>query len=471
MPEPTYSPKLRTGVVLCGSGTAGAYHAGVMKAFTEAGIKIDVVAAHGAGVMTALATAIDGGARVWEPGGVWASGRLARAYRWRGALRVASWGFLGIAVLLLSPLLVLAVAAGLYALGVAASLLNQVDASVWLVAQYRAAVELLFSPPILPTMMPRALVLAVMGIVAVILVAAIRAVREEHSPRRRRGAFWAHLLGAPLDASEPSALMLDTLWDLVRGASHEPRPKVGDIGRRYVEVLSDNFGQPGFHEVLLGVHDLDSRRDLIGAVLAAPARGAFETRRRGAPREAEIVDFTGPQRELLVNFVHAALRLPIATAPAPIQFSTDSYWRGERHHLCDRPELATRLVDELAAIGVEQVILVGAAPAPGLPHAMRPRRADLRGRLGEVVRSMETAALADAAASATGRFSGVFVVTPEHNPVGPFDFGTVYDEASDRQRTLGELTAQGYADAYRTFIEPTVAAGEQFSLEEFTQQA
>ena len=41
MPESTYSPRLRTGVILCGAGTAGAYHAGVLKALTEAGIKLD----------------------------------------------------------------------------------------------------------------------------------------------------------------------------------------------------------------------------------------------------------------------------------------------------------------------------------------------------------------------------------------------------------------------------------------------
>ena len=37
-------------VVLCGAGTAGAYQAGVLRALAEAGVKIDVLAAHGAGV-------------------------------------------------------------------------------------------------------------------------------------------------------------------------------------------------------------------------------------------------------------------------------------------------------------------------------------------------------------------------------------------------------------------------------------
>jgi predicted acylesterase/phospholipase RssA len=41
-------------VVLCGAGTAGAYQAGVLRAMTEAGLKIDVLSGHGPGVMTAL---------------------------------------------------------------------------------------------------------------------------------------------------------------------------------------------------------------------------------------------------------------------------------------------------------------------------------------------------------------------------------------------------------------------------------
>ena len=84
--------------------------------------------------------------------------------------------------------------------------------------------------------------------------------REERSRRRWQGGFWWHLIGAPIDASEPTATLLEALWTLVRGASDEPRPPAREIGRRYVDVLTDNFGQPGFHEVLLAVHDLDGRR-------------------------------------------------------------------------------------------------------------------------------------------------------------------------------------------------------------------
>lgn len=458
----SYSPRRRTGVLLCGSGTAGAYQAGALRAILEAGIKIDVIAAHGAGVFTALAASVDGGARVWDAAGPWTDPRLRRAYRWRPALRWAFGGLLACLVLLLSPLVVLIAAAVAYALGILAALVSLTTLSAALVGWYRQGVEMLFDPPILPTILPRVLVLAVLTIAGVLAVAAVQAARQERSRRRVRGAFWWRLLSSPLDATEPAATAIETLWRLVRGASNEPRPSATEIGRRYVDVLADNFGQPGFHEVLVAVHDIDARQDLVGAVLAASARGAFESRRPGGgPREGETVDFTGPLREAIVAFLGGAFRLPVVTPPAVVEFPPASYWRGERHRLCDRPELAARLIDELAGIGVEQVIVISPAPPPATPHALRARPIDLRARVGELVRAVESAVVADAAAECARRFPSAFVVRPDHNPIGPFDFGGVYDEASDRQRTMSELIEQGHADAFRCFIEPIAAATDK----------
>jgi hypothetical protein len=462
VPETSYSPRLRTGVLLCGAGTAGAYQAGALRAILEAGIKIDVVAAHGAGVLTALAASVDGGARVWDAAGPWTDPRLRRAYRWRAALRWAFAGLVASIVLLLSPLIILVAAAAAYVLGELSSLVGLTAASADFIGLYRRGIEALFSPPVLPTIVPRLLVLAVLTIAVVLAAAAFQAARRERSRRRVIGAFWWRLVSSPLDATEPSATAVETLWRLVRGASSEPRPTHAEIGRRYVDVLADNFGQPGFHEVLLAVHDLDARQDLVGAVLAAPARGEFEARRPGGPaREGETVDFTGPLRETVVGFLMGALRPPVVAPPAVMEFPAASYWRGERHRLCDRPELATRLVDEMAAIGVEQVIVISPAPPAATPHTLRAQPINLRTRAGELVRAIETAVLSDASALCARRFASVFVVRPDHNPIGPFDFGGIYDEASDRQRTVSELIEQGHADAFHHLIEPIVSATER----------
>jgi hypothetical protein len=227
-------------------------------------------------------------------------------------------------------------------------------------------------------------------------------------------------------------------------------------------VLTDNLGQPGFREVVIAVHDIDARRDVVGAVLHPQSKSVG--RRAGVLQEPETVELGGTHRDLTVDFLQGALRLPVVCAPHLLTFPADGYWRGEGHRICDRPELVMRLLDDLAAMGVEQIVLVSAAPPPAVPHGMRSRPLDLRGRMGELVRSIETSALRDATMMAAGRFAGVFVIRPDHNAIGPFDFGPSYDESSDRRRTVGELLEQGYQDAYRQFIEPMVAAGDSADL-------
>ena len=49
LPERSYSTRLRTALLLTGSGTAGGYHAGVLRALHEAGVKIDLVGGRGVG--------------------------------------------------------------------------------------------------------------------------------------------------------------------------------------------------------------------------------------------------------------------------------------------------------------------------------------------------------------------------------------------------------------------------------------
>src|SRR4026208_1571527 len=97
-----YSPQRRTALVLTGTGTAGAYHAGVLRALHEAGVKLDIlaghgirvvgapaaagggrrapheagcdldiVAGHGIGVVGALFAAVDGAQHLWDDTGFW----------------------------------------------------------------------------------------------------------------------------------------------------------------------------------------------------------------------------------------------------------------------------------------------------------------------------------------------------------------------------------------------------------------
>ena len=77
-PDRLYSTRLRTAVVLTGSGTAGAYHAGVLRARHEAGVRTDLVAGRGMGAVSALFAAVDGAPRLWEASGIWKGGAARR---------------------------------------------------------------------------------------------------------------------------------------------------------------------------------------------------------------------------------------------------------------------------------------------------------------------------------------------------------------------------------------------------------
>src|SRR5204862_1397779 len=81
-PADHYSPQLRTALVLSGTGTAGAYHAGVLRALHEAGVKLDVVAGRGIGAMGALFAAVDGAQRLWGEKGFWRSAAVSNFYAW-----------------------------------------------------------------------------------------------------------------------------------------------------------------------------------------------------------------------------------------------------------------------------------------------------------------------------------------------------------------------------------------------------
>ncbi len=251
------------------------------------------------------------------------------------------------------------------------------------------------------------------------------------------------------------------LWNLIRGAAAIAPPARQDLGRRYVELLAENLGQPGFRELLLVAHDMDARRDVLFALLGGERRARFFShgaRPTDGGRGAEAFDLSGAGREHVIDALAASLSVPIATDPHLVRFPAEGPWRGETHRLCDRPGALDRILEEVGVAGAEQVIVLSSAPPPGRPHELSSGRADPRGRAAEQLFAFEAAGLRDAVERAAGRFAGLFLIRPAHNPLGPLDFGGAYDERSDRQYTVAELVDRGYEDAYHQFIEPVVAA-------------
>jgi hypothetical protein len=456
-PRP-YAPQLRTALVLTGTGTAGAYHAGVLRALNEAGVKLDVVAGRGIGAVSALFAAIDGGQSLWREKGFWQAPGVRTLYGWRPSLRLAFWAAALAVAIVVVPLAMVAVGALVFPIDFVARMLG-IGGAGGLTGAYVQAAQQAFAPDGLPTWLPR-LVVLVLGVATVIVIASAALTAGR---RRQRGPFWWRGVGSPLSSREAVAHCWRALWDLLRGAAALREPTPIELAGRYVDLLVDNLGQPGFRELLVTVHDLDAHRDLVFAVVA-------ESRRRGIirrpstvaaeARRAEVLDLAGSARAHLADAIAASLSVPIVTDPHAMTFAPDAYWRGETHRLCDRPGSLTRILDELADLGVEQAVIVSAAPELSGPHALAAGRLDGKGRVGEYLQSAEAAAVRDATRLAAARVPAMatFTIRPGHNPIGPFDFGGEYDDRSDRRQPLTELMSIGYEDAYHQFIEPVVGA-------------
>jgi hypothetical protein len=161
-----------------------------------------------------------------------------------------------------------------------------------------------------------------------------------------------------------------------------------------------------------------------------------------------------------MDVLAASLCLPVLTEPRPVTFSAESYWRGETHRWCDRPGGVARLLEEVQAAGAEQVIVVSAATADRDPHTLTDLRLDGRGRIGAWLASEGAASVRDALKAVAPGFRRVSTICPDYNPLGPLDMIGTYDERSDRVQLLAEAIDQGYADAYRQFIEPVVGAAD-----------
>jgi hypothetical protein len=451
-----YSPRRRTALILTGTGTAGAYHAGALRALHEAGVKLDIVAGRGIGSVGALFAAVDGAQRLWEEKGFWRAPAVRRLYAWRPVLKLIVGALVVALALVAVPLAVLIAGLVVFPIDFALKMLGASAAS-GLVRGYLDLAETAFAPAGLPTWLPR-LVLIVLGLAG---ITAAAAGWIERSRRRHRGSPWWRVVRAPLSTATVVNHCWAVMWDLVRGAAALEQPTPDDLGRRYGELLVDNLGQPGFRELLIAVHDLDTHRDLIFALVGEARRRDLMKRPTSAgadARRAELLDLSGVARGHLTDAIAASLAVPLATEPHTIQFAPDAYWRGEAHRLCDRTGSLLRLVEELATLGAEQIVLVSAAPDISGPHALAPPRLDGRGRIGEYLQSSEAASVRDVAQRTLEGGPRIFTVQPSHNPIGPFDFAGGFDDRSDRVQPLAELMTRGYEDAYHQFIEPVVGA-------------
>ena len=436
-----------------------------MRALQEAGVKIDVVGGRGIGAIAAVLAAVDGGSQLWEAGGFWRSPMVADLYRWRWPFTVLRWLAIALLAVLAVPAAVILLGLIVYPIALLLGMAG-LDAGAQFVEGFVWSLSRAFAPPALPTWIPRLAALCSTAALIVLGVGAWLAWWRSPLSRRSTGNWMWTLLGSPIDAGAAIQHATETVWRLLKGGATIKTPRADDLSRRYSELLAENLGQPGFKELLLVVHDLDANRDLVFGLVRDPYRRMLfpAPGSVSASRRAEAHDLTSGMQGLLADVLASALSLPGVSDARLVRFAPDAYWRGETHRLSDRPGSIGRLIEEAAAAGAEQVMIVAAAPEPPGPHELRPPRLDGLGRVGEQIASAETAALSDAIRHLHHRFQGVYLIRPSHNPIRPLDLTGAYDERSDRVQTLDELMERGYEDAYRQFIEPFLgASGERMT--------
>lgn len=459
LPAEPYSPRRRSALVFVGTGTAGAYHAGVQRALHEAGVKIDMVAGRGMGVVSALLTAVDAAGALWSDGGFWRPSAPVRLYAWHPVVRLMALGLAAAAIIMLAPIALLAAGVAVSAADFAARLVGLSGGG--LARGFAGVASALLDSTALPTWLPRFAVVAIGGPALVAFLSALARARAW----RHRAPVWRRLVPPLLTAHAAVERSWSTVWSVMRGAADVRRPAGRDLAGRYMDLLAENLGQPGFCELIVGAHDLDTHRDIVFAAVSDDRRGLLVPSDAAGEtdlRRGEVVDLWSHAGGHLADAVAAALAVPVVTEPHRTTFEADSYWRGETHRLCDRPGVVHRLVSELWSLGVEQIVLVSSAAEVLAPHALASPRLDGRGRIGEYVESSEAACVREVARAAARAKRPLYVIRPSHNPVGPFDFEGGFDDRSNRLQSVAELMALGYEDAFRQFVEPIVApSGER----------
>ena len=460
-----YSPKRRTALVLAGSGTSGAYHAGVLKALDESGVKLDLVVGSGAGAVAAAFAAVAGGPKLYGPDGFWSDAGWDAFYRLRAPARVALV-LLGAAFgVFLLPLALAAVAGMLFPLILVADLVSP-GLPARLVGDAWSAPAALRAPYLAALAVP---------VFALCALAILYLARLYVGDRRR----FAEAFESLLDAQPARDRLSRSLWEVVRGAATSSAPPPTDLSRRYVALLTENLGQPGFRELIVRTADLEAGAALPFVVLQAAASPSLAGRKQ-PPR----VDLRASGYDaLLFDAVFTGLLPPLVAPVRRIAFPRGGLYAGETRRITDGTLATGCGLAEAIAAGAEQVIVASAAPeAPGLP----PRRRGARALADAVLASLERQSLEadlqvaertnrmietvghhtqeggraweDPATGQVLREVGLYVIRPDRRALGPLELDGAQDPTTEVKETPSDLLEQGYRDAYRLFVEPVVGA-------------
>ncbi|HEV7500833.1 MAG TPA: hypothetical protein VGQ33_12555 [Vicinamibacteria bacterium] len=463
--------------MLTGSGTSGAYHAGVLKALDESGVKLDLIVGSGVGAVGAAFGAAAGGARLYGEHGFWSDVSWDAFYRLRPAARLT--------------ILLLACSFGVFLLPAVVALFGAIVVFPLVLifdivspgTTGRAASALLVAPSLLRAPYLAALALPIFFLCAAGLLAALRLGLTER--RRLEETFeWI------LDPSPARDRLLEALWEIARGpAISSRRPAEAEVGRRYVSLLSENLGQPGFRELILRTADLETGGPLPFVVLDDVHRATFAAARTRGPRSRVeglpgAVDLRAPGYDALVFDAVMTGLLPPGVVPVRrVSFPRGGIFAGESHRLTEAGLAGGSGLAEAIAAGAEQILVVTATPEEARPlPRRRGARALADGVLGTLERQAVEADLEwverinrivdtlghhtddggrgwqDPATGRVYRSVALYVIRPDRRVLAPLDLDGSEDPATEVRATIADVLDLGYRDAYRLFVEPVVGA-------------
>jgi len=469
-----YSPRRRTALVLTGSGTSGAYHAGVLRALDESGIKLDVLVGSGIGVVGAAFGAAAGGAKLYGSDGFWSDVSWPAFFRLRPALRIAILLLACSFGVFLMPVVLALVAGLLFPLVLIVDLVSPGAAG-------RAGAALLIAPSLLRAPFLAALALPIFFLCAACL---LDLGRLWLTHRKRMGETFEWLL----DPGPARARLRDALWAIARGPAIASRvPSEEEVGRKYVSLLSENLGQPGFRELILRTADLETGGALPFVFLADAHREAFAAARGRGPRSRldglpGAIDLRGPGCDaLLFDAVMTGLLAPGVAPVRRVSFPKGGLFAGESHRLTEAGLAGGSGLAEAIAAGAEQILVVTAAPEESRPL---PRRRGPRALADGVLATLERQAVEadlewverinrivdtlghrtedggrgwqDPATGRVYRSVVLYVIRPERRMLAPLDLDGSEDPATEVRATTDDLLELGYRDAFRLFVEPVV---------------
>lgn len=439
-----YSPTRRTALVLIGEGTSGAYLAGAFKALDEAGVRFDMILGKGAGAVVAALGAIGSAEKLYGDRGVIAS--LTDRSPWRFRLPFAASGvclalafLVFIAPALISVLLLLSLPL------LAAARIVAPDAVTALTARAQEQ-GVLWASEIDPLYL-RAMAFPLALLFAFLMVGWIVPAFFRGSSGERG---LVRILGEGLIELSPLARALErALWEAVRGASLEARPRSRrDIGTRYRDLLGESLGQSAFRELIFYALDQDTGQEV--PFVLVKERCLTRLGSRGPAAGAVVAEPVSLAGEDASSFFDALLAstTPAGLAPSvPVRLPTAGRHGGEVHRFCSSLLAGQSAVADAVAAGAEQVIYVSGA-------ASMPQEGSGFERVaGAAVRQVLESDLRWAERERPGLV--FFLIRPERHKLGLYEFSGRALPGGERL-TMSALIAQGQRDAERLFIQPMV---------------